>query len=157
MAAKSSTEVSHSCLRESAVGLGGHCTTAEVRPTLPPTASEHLGIHPPHPTPTFIISASLCSTAGSCPEWPPFSFPFLPSPSLTHPTPRNLGTYQTFSFCPNMKLLLRWVMARSTAYPSAISTMAAPGLLFMNFTLGRTTMVSTTAQLTGTQLLPLPS
>ena len=28
-------------------------------------------------------------------------------------------------------------MALSTAYPSAISTMAAPGLLFMNFTCQR--------------------
>lgn len=48
-------------------------------------------------------------------------------------------------------------MARSTAYPSAISTMAAPGLLFMNFTLRRVAVISTTAQLSETLLLSLPS
>lgn len=33
---------------------------------------------------------------------------------IAAPPPRP-KTYQTLSFCPNMKLLLRWVMARSTA------------------------------------------
>lgn len=43
-------------------------------------------------------------------------------------------SHQTFSFFPNTLVPLRWVTARSTAYSSAISTSAVPGMLFINFT-----------------------
>lgn len=43
-------------------------------------------------------------------------------------------SYQTLSLLPNTLMLLRCVMALSTAYSSPISTSAVPGTLFMNFT-----------------------
>lgn len=45
-----------------------------------------------------------------------------------------LTSYQTLSLLPNTLMLLRCVMALSTAYSSPISTSAVPGTLFMNFT-----------------------
>lgn len=46
--------------------------------------------------------------------------------------------YHTLSLLLKTLILLRCVMARSTAYSSPISTRAVPGTLFMNFTCKRT-------------------